>query len=226
MIREELTKRDFKRIIKELNGGYIYNDHGRMIKFDYRYLDEMKKYRQLISAFGDINPEQIAWLSSVNVKKSYLPSGIVSYDRTPVGVIYPHFFEGYKPLTSVSSEDSELMINNLTSAIENNLELIDNGIVNADFAAKNVLYKGSRVELIDLSGKHIKRGLYTDSYQKTYSYFLPDLYRIIGNKLTRLYGVDEARRIVKELVIMNGNRCERETPLEIIDNVKKMRVLK
>lgn len=46
MIREELTKRDFKRIIKELNGGYIYNDHGRMIKFDYRYLDEMKKYRQ------------------------------------------------------------------------------------------------------------------------------------------------------------------------------------
>ena len=122
MRREEISKRQFLRIIKELNGGYIYNDHGRMIKFDLTYLSEMKKYRQLLSAFSSINVEQIEWLSNVRVKNSHLPEGVVICDRTPVGVIYPHYFEGYKSLFHVSEEDSGLMIDNMKTAVDNNLE--------------------------------------------------------------------------------------------------------
>ena len=226
MRREEISRRQFLKIIKELNGNYIYNDHGRMVKFDLTYLDEMKKYRQLLSAFSSINVEQIEWLSNVRVKNSHLPEGVVICDRTPVGVIYPHYFEGYKSLFHTNQEDSKLMLDNMSTAVENNLELIDAGVVNTDFAAKNVLYSGKHVELIDLSGKHIKRGLYNDNYEPAYSYFIPDMYKIIGTKLIGLYGVEETKRILKELKESIPNGYYREKPMEIIEGIDKMRVLK
>ena len=225
MIRENINKKQFLQIIKSLNGDYVYNDNGRMIKFDIKYLNEMKQFKNVFSAFGDINPEQIEWLSNIQVRHSHLPQGVMYFDRVPVGVIYPYYFSGYNNLFHLTEEDSELLLDNLRSSIENNLELIDNGVVNYDFAAKNVLYSGKHVELIDLNGRHIKRGLFGD-YSPAYSYFIPDIYKILTIKLIKLYGSEETKRILSEIKKMTGYGVDRETPNIILDNVEKMRVLK
>ena len=197
-----------------------------MIKFDINTLNNIKRYNEVIDPFGGINVYQIEWLSGVEVQNSSLPEGVVFYHKMPIGVIYPHYFEGYDSFLELYKEDSDLILDNLTKAINYNLELIDHDIVNTDFCAKNILYSGTDVQLIDLSGKYITRGLYDDNYVSAYGYFMPDLYSIIYTKLVKLYGKEESKRIMLELRKSVAGEIDREKPLEVVETVRKMRVLK
>lgn len=229
MIREDIKKKDYLRILKSSKAGYIYNDNGRLIKFDKCFAHDMLKYKKIKTYYGEINIDQIYWLSSLRykIKNSSLPEGILFYDHTPVGVLYPHYFEGYDILDNLFKEDSQLLLSNLRKSIINNIELTDNGIYNTDFALKNALYKNNNVELIDLDGKYIK-SREQSSLNQVYSYFYVDMLDVIVKKLVRLYGIDETKRMIPELkkIIIRNELCNRESPLHIVDEVEKLRILK
>ena len=230
MIRDDISKKDYLKILKSIKGGYIYNYNGKMIKFDKTFAGQMMTKKRINpSTTPDIKVDQIDWLSNIGrrIKYSYLPEGIISYEHTPVGVIYPRYFEGYDSLLELSNEDSDILLSNMRMAILNNIELTDNGIYNTDFAGKNVLYKDNDVELIDIDGKHVKRAE-NSNYNQAYGYFIPDMYRIIYEKLVRIYGKENSKEIANELrtLFKSYTYMNRETPLEIMDEVEKMRILK
>ena len=229
MLKENITRRGFKRIIKSNGGYYIYSDNGRLIKFDRIYASDIVKFGDLYSHSSEINPYQIEWLSSLNgiVKNSSLPIGTVNYKSTAVGVIYPHYFYGFNSLQNISNEDSILFLQNIKAAILNNMELMQNGIYNNDFGFKNILYSGSHVELIDLDGKHIKRK--EDSNPtRVYTYFIQDLRKSTYFKLIKLYGEIEAKKIMSEIDILfqSYSSYEEDTPLELVESIEKTKILK
>ena len=226
MIREEINKRQYRNIVKSINGGYIYKENGKLYKLDKTYSNDMLTRRRIFHDSREINVDQIEWLSGMRfaVVKSSLPEGLLIYDHEPVGIIYPRYFEVYNPLNDVYKEDTDLMLGNIRKAVENNLELTSHDIYNADFAAKNVLYKGSDVQLIDLDGKHIKRSSYSN-YNQVYSYFMDDFFRIAYKKLVSIYGKDKHDIIRRELIKifpnpMNG--YEENTPLEVLDKLERI----
>ena len=230
MIREDISKREFRKMVKETHGGYTYVKDGKFYKLDKDHAYNMYAKKRITTSYDEIKVDQIEWLSSLRwkVKHSYLPEGILTFEHTPIGIIYPHYFDGYSELLDCSSESTDVMLNNLRQAIINNLELTDNDIYNADFAGKNVLYKNSDVELIDLDGRHIKRSSYSN-FTQVYSYFIPDLFRIFVDKLISQYGKEHTKELLTELrsAFPNPkNGFERLDPLETIDRVEKMRILK
>ena len=230
MIIEDISKREFLKMLDSIETGFIYNYKGKMIKFDKTFAGQMMTKKKINpSSSTDIKVDQIFWLSSLNsrIKNSSLPEGIVSYEHIPVGIIYPHYFKDYKSLLELSNEDYKLLLSNLRRAIKNDIELTDNGIYNTDFALKNALYRGSDVQLIDLDGKHIKRRE-NSNYAQAYSYFTPDMFMVIARKLVKIYGKENAEERIKELknIFMYYRQMDRETPLMILDEVEKSRILK
>ena len=228
MIIKDFNKKEYLKILKEIRGGYIYNYNGKLIKFDKIYAGEMLTRKRITSQFGTIKKDQIEWLSRLNGKvNSSLPEGIIYYEGIPVGIIYPHYFEGYKNLLGVVDEDLSTFYDIITKATDNNLELIKNGVCNTDLAFKNVLYKDSDVQLIDLDGNHIKRS--SDSnYTEAYYYFVKDLFLVIKNRLLKTYSKEETKEILSDLVqyFPNPNEFKYDTPYEMLDAVKRSKILK
>jgi hypothetical protein len=217
-------------MIKNAKNGYIYNDNGRCIKLDKISASDMLKHKKVLHTFRDLSVDQIDRLSNLQkyIKNSSLPEGIISYDHSPVGIIYPHYFEGYSDLLSVGEEENDLMLSNIRKALDNNLELTEHGIFNTDFAGKNVLYSGSDVQLIDLDGKHIKDENISN-YSQVYSYFIVDMFKVIYSKLVRIYGVEHKEEIRKYLLSVfpdPRNGIDKYDPYTTLDEIEKSRILK
>lgn len=223
-----ITRREFRKIIKSNGGYYIYEKDGKLIKFDKTYANDIFKFGDLYSHSIGIDSQQIEWLSSLNGSvKSSLPIGTINYNGIAVAVTYPHFFKGYSSLENVKDEEASLFLQNIRSAAEDNAELMRNGVYNNDFAFKNVLYRSSDVELIDLDGKHIKRK--NDSNPgNVYTYFIDSLRRAVYFKLVSTHGVEQAKRIMAEIkhLFPDTSLYKEDTPIEIIDGIEKTKVLK
>lgn len=226
MIRKDIDRKTFINIVKNSQGGYIYNANGKLYKLEHVAASDILKNRHLIHhGYKNINVDSIEWLSDLQkyVRKSHLPEGLLIYEHTPVGVIYPCFYDGYKPLTEVSKEPTSVMLKNIKTALLNNIELLDNGVYNCDFAFKNVLYQGDDVKLIDLDGKYIKTEK-NSNYNQVYSYFSSDLLKAIFEKYGDIYGHDAAIKALpylRGLFPSPGEEYTKYGLLDVIDTVER-----
>ena len=222
-----LDKKGMKSLINEgkcvtKTRRYIYDYHGRLLKFNPVFLEDFSKTKLPIHNYG-INIDQITWLNSMNGKvSSSLPDGVILYNGALVGVTYPKIFYDYDVLTNVTKEEKILFFKNLKEAINKHIELISHGIYNKDFLAKNVLYKEDDVELIDLDGKYIK-----NTPCNTYDFFANDLKSILLIKMRKSHTVKEYLEIKEEIDNM-FNQHYGDTidyPLQLVKKVEKMNVI-
>ena len=220
----------YKKIIKDANN-YIYNDieTGKMIKLDKECANMMKKRNSINYLFPQIDSSQIKHLSEkqIDINNTYLPSGVVYYNGFPVGVVYPYFFNNYNTFNDLYLEDSSLIIDNFKKSFFYNLELLNNNIYNTDLSFKNIMYKDNDVQLIDLDGRFIG-DKDNSSYAQVYFYYLRDLRICVYDKLRAIYG-EISNEVIEEVnPIFDNMFCniEYDTPLKIIEEVEKKRVLK
>ena len=234
MERIYLHKQDLKGLIKQgsINNGTIYCKNGKKIKLDRDFINDITRKHVMARGKYSVDFDQIAWLSSKqrDVQKSTLPSGLITYQGVDVGIIYPRFFEGYYDFKNISREDTIRILKNIRTAIMNNEELIDKGILNQGLICKNIIYKDDDVQLINLDGKYIKKeGM--ASYSSIYEYFLDDLYNVLeatlkvkcrGHASEYSKGVLALREILKYRADLNKRDC----PIRAIDEIERARILK
>lgn len=227
-----LDKKEVKELLKTppVAGSFnVFEDNGGIIKIYKDPMFELERYATVIFPGSLVSEEQIHWLESkqVYVTGSNLPNGIVYYEKLPIGVLYPRYFEGYKNFYHLHEESVETMIQNFRTAIDKNMELIKNGIYNFDFTMHNILYKGNDVQLIDLDGKYVTDRL---SVARVYSYFVYGMMNEIYDKVRELYGEKEALIIIKKLT-----KIVDSIPLDnssfdyahtVLDEVEKTQILK
>ena len=230
MLRKDVGFLKYRKIIKDASG-FIYNDHetGRMIKLDKDCADDMIKKYGVSVLSSKINENQISELSKkqISINNTSLPSGVMYFNNIPVGVIYPRFYNGYNTFEELYKEEPSLIIKNLKKAYYNNMELINNDICNKDFSFKNIMYKNDDVRLIDLDGKMIGNRI-NSTYTQLYYYYLEGIYYCIKKRLELLYG-DKSKEIVKELksfILSELSNIKIDTPLYIIDEIEKKKILK
>ena len=230
MYRVDLSKKDFLYLAKNAKNGVI-SLNGAVHKLDRGKQSQMLEHRR-ISIFDpeSIDVKQIEWLSSMRfrIAKSNLPMGLGYYKNVPVSVLYPVLFSGYKNFNQLMDESGALVFDNLRTAYENNIELMENGIYNQDFAFKNILYDHRDVQLIDLDGRHIKDSKigYVDY---VYSYFIRDFYTNMRDRINALEDEShrkEALEALRSIFMQYKVIREKEKPLELINEVEKMRILK
>ena len=232
MERMDLEKRDLKKLFKENNmhEGYVFEMDGRLIKISKEFASDFNKVFASVRSNYGINVDQIEWLSSLRhiVKHSMLPSGIVSYDHTTIGVIYPKMFKGYDSFNELHEEDESLLLRNMRTATRNNIELMSRGIFNCDLLNKNILYKGKDVELIDLDGKYV-RDSRTGRVSSVYSYYISEMYKIFKSKVASCHSKEEYLKIMKEMSSLfkyySSQLSDMDMPYELTDRVERMRVL-
>lgn len=233
MERLDLEKRDLKKLFKENNmhEGYVFEMNGKLVKISREFASDFNKVFASVRNNYGISVDQIEWLSSLrhNVKHSMLPNGVVSYDHTNIGVMYPRMFKGYDSFNNLHNEETSLMLRNMRSAASNNLELMEHGIYNCDLLNKNILYKGTDVQLIDLDGKYV-RNAKNGRVSTVYSYFISEMYKIFQKKIASCHSKEEYVEIMKEMSSLfkayNSRLDDAELPFEIIDEVESMKVLK
>lgn len=227
-----LDKKDIKELLKSapVAGSFnVFEDNGGIIKIYKDPMFDLERYSTVIFPGSLVNEAQIRWLESkqMYITGSSLPNGIVYYERMPIGVTYPRYFEGYKNFYHLHKESVETMIRNFRTAIDKNMELIQNGIYNFDFTMHNILYKGNDVQLIDLEGKYVTDRL---SMARVYSYFVYGMMNEIYDKVREVYGEKESLVIIKELT-----KIVDKIPLDnssfdyahtVLDEVEKTQVLK
>ncbi len=227
-----LDKKEIKELLKSapVAGSFnVFEDNGGIIKIYKDPMFELERYATVIFPGSLVSEEQIHWLESKqsSITGSNLPNGIIYYERLPIGVMYPKYFEGYKNFYHLHEESVETMIRNFRTAIDKNMELIQNGIYNFDFTMHNILYKGNDVQLIDLDGKYVTDKL---SVARVYSYFVYGMMNEIYDKVRELYGEKEALIIIKKLT-----KIVDTIPLDnssfdyahtVLDEVEKTQILK
>lgn len=229
MIVVPIDKKKFQDIMNaNLINGFVLPVNDKIIKFDKAIVYGFKRNGIIDNKLCSIDVKQIEELVKRQefIKKSSLPLGIVTVDSVVVGVIYKRFYD-YKNFNSLSDESSDLIVNNLRRAIYNNIELMENGIYNVDFTNNNILYSGEDVQLIDLDGKYIKMNGYA-TINDVYSFFLSDMFKIITRRIICDYNNDDVLRIYTELVPLFNPKgsLEYDYPLEVIEKIEMMRVLK
>ena len=227
-----LDKKEIKELLKSapVAGSFnVFEDNGGIIKIYKDPMFELERYATVIFPGSLVSEEQIHWLESKqsSITGSTLPNGIIYYEKLPIGVMYPKYFEGYKNFYHLHEESVETMIRNFRTAIDKNMELIQNGIYNFDFTMHNILYKGNDVQLIDLDGKYVTDKL---SVARVYSYFVYGMMNEIYDKVRELYGEKEALIIIKKLT-----KIVDTVPLDnssfdyahtVLDEVEKTQILK
>lgn len=211
--------------------GNVFNVDDRLYKISKGYFFDILNDRRLAYNSREVNVEQIKWLSSMTgiVTKSRLPNGIIEYKDIPIGVIYPYCFEDYKDFNSLSSETSELILDNIRVATENTINLFEADIYNTDLVSKNILFQNKDVQLIDLDGKYIKNSLYAD-INDVYTYFLASAFEIIVKKLHQQYPDIDVKKIASEIRPLFLLKTQFVTPIDypiqVINKIEKMRILK
>ena len=232
MIIKTMDKKEIKQLLKSkpVDGSFnVFKENDGIIKIYKDPMFELERYATVIFPGSQVQEEQIYWLESKQplVKGSNLPNGIVYYERLPIGVMYPKYFEGYKNFYHLHEESVETMIRNFRTAIDKNMELIRNGIFNFDFTMHNILYKGNDVQLIDLDGKYVTDRL---SVARVYSYFVYGMMNEIYDKVKLLYGEKEALKIIRELTkLVDSIPLDNESfnyPHTVLDEVEKTQILK
>lgn len=223
---QQLVKRE--SLSKDRN---VFNVDGRLYKISKGYYFDIENNRKLSYNPNEVNPKQIEWLSSLTsiVTKSRLPDGIIIYKGIPIGVTYPLCFENYKCFNDLHEEDTSLVFDNIRTATENTINLFEADIYNTDLLNQNVLYKHRDVELIDLDGKYIKNSMYADT-NDVYTYFLTGLFETIVKKLKQQYSSVDVRRIAEEIRPLFNFKSQLivpiDYPIQVIDKIEKMRILK
>lgn len=232
MIIKTLDKKDVKSLLKSkpVAGSFnVFKDGDSIIKIYKDPMFELERYATVIFPGSLVNEEQIYWLESKQslITGSNLPNGIVYYEKLPIGVTYPRYFEGYKNFYHLHEESVETMIRNFRTSIDKNMELIRNGIYNFDFTMHNILYHENDVQLIDLDGKYVTDKL---SVARVYSYFVYGMMNEIYDKVKSLYGEKEALIIIKELTkLVDSIPLDNESlnyPHTVLDEVEKTQVLR
>ncbi len=229
MKRISFDKKSFKKFLETAkvinnNGRYVFDVNGELIKINPVFLEDFYNSKKALHPSYGVNVDQIEWLSNLDYKvSSSLPNGIVSFDHKNIGVIYPNIFYGYADFNKLPREEKLTFLNNLKTAINKHIELMQNGIYNKDFINKNILYKGEDVQLIDLDGKYI-----SNEYCNTYEYFIDNLRTILMQKIRKGYSVKEFLEIMKEVdsIIKEGYNSSIDCPLQIVKKVEKMNVIK
>ena len=231
MIDKKVGYFKYNKIIKEAEN-HIYHDKktNMAYKLDKPSATEMKAHHKISVNTPEINTRQIEMLSAKNqlVDHTYLPCGLVHYDLFPVAIIYPYYFEGYQTFEELYKEDSDTILERVARAYFNNRELLENDIYNKDFAFKNIMYKGSDVELVDLDGHHIGNSS-NSTYRQVYSYFYRSLLRCIRLKLELLYGEhnEELYEAAREMIARAIDEEEDiARPMQLLDEIQMKRILK
>ena len=230
-----LSDRKFKELTKEKNkyfcdpshlNHYLFRVGDELYKFDVNFLYNLKYGFKM-----DIDPNQIEMLceKQKSISKTRLPKGIVIYDNVCLGVIYD-FFEGYKSFLDLHLEDLDLIFSNIRSAIDKNIELLENDIYNVDFTSRNILYREANVELIDLDGRYI-RSSKSSTVRSVYCYFLESIKAIFLENLYGKCSLEEYSEFVRELDFLcdsrkMGDNPSFDYPYEVVDKIEKSRILK
>lgn len=194
-------RREIKKLVKSnpVRGSFnIFQNGTGIIKIYKDVMSDLLKYNTVVFPFGVVDPKQIEWLSGLQcyISGSTLPNGIIYYENYPIGVMYEKYFEGYDNFNNLFHEEFELMFKNFRSAVSKNIELMNNGIYNQDLNMQNILYSSSDVELIDLDGKYIYPEL---PYIKVYSFFVYGMMKQIVERVSLIYGEEEAKKISLEI---------------------------
>lgn len=224
---KELTKGKNKYFCdpKHLNH-YLFRVDDELYKFDVNFLYNLKYGFKM-----DIDQNQIEMLceKQKNIHKTKLPKGIVIYQNVVLGVIYD-YFDGYDSFLKLHLEDLNIIFLNIRSAIDKNIELLENDIYNVDFTSRNILYKGSNVELIDLDGRYIRNSM-SSNVRSVYCYFLESIKSIFLEKLNGNCSLEEYSEFNRELNYLcdsrkMGSNPSFDYPYDVVDKIEKSRILK
>lgn len=230
MIEEKTNLFKFRKMAEEAveQKDYVLERNKRAYKLDMDCVNASLERFFVPLNTSSIKPEQIQWLSDKAryIEHSWLPSGILYTNFNPVAVIYPYYFKDYKDFNELYTEDSKVIFRNLRRALLNNRELLNNDIYQTDLSFKNIIYKGKDVQLIDLDGRYVKPGKWSN-YDQVYQDYLIDLKRLVKNKLNLLYGedADKAFEEVKHLFEYKEG-IEIDYPFDLIDELELKKVLK
>lgn len=234
MKRENLSKGEYKFLVKNAKDG-LYYDGTQLYKLDRRRQSEMLENKRLsIFSYDGIDEAQIEWLSNLRWKVlgSKLPNGVAYYQQIPVSVLYPQFFKGYRDFTTVFAERGQGSFDLLRQALDNNSELMDNGIYNVDFAFKGIQYNdGSDVQITNLDGKYIKPASIATEGQ-VYEYFVSDFYDNFISAVKKNYCREDQIAIINNVrnMFMAYKKQALETgeynPSGLVDSVEQMKLLK
>lgn len=230
MIEEKTNIFKYRNMIRE-SKNFIYKDPvtNMAYKLDKDAANDMLEHYRVFVTSSKIDKDQIEWLNNTSryISKSYLPCGVLNYGISPVAIIYPKYFDGYKTFEELYREDNLTIFKNLRQALLNNRELLNNGIYNTDFSFKNILYKGNEVELVDLDGKHLKKKEYSN-YNQVYMYYLHDLKKLVWKKLPYIYGsdTDKVYAEIQKMLDLPVETVDIDYPFDLLDKVEKRLVLK
>lgn len=230
MVIKEISDKELRGLLKsdiyiigDTNQCYVDND--LFYKISRIYLYDLKTGYPNIRNY--VNYDQICDLveKQSRIKKTSLPLGVITHHAVPIGVIYK-YHRGYNDFNTLSIENSDLILDNIRSAINNNLELMEHSIYNIDLCNKNILYNKNDVQLIDLDGKYIKFN--KNALDEQYFYFINSIFRIINAKLRSLYDPHTVNKIMDEILDFYRYETvlEKEQPLKVVDKVEKMKILK
>lgn len=205
---------------------YLFRVGDELYKFDVNFLYNLKYGFKM-----DVDPGQIEMLceKQKNVYKTRLPKGIVMYNSVVLGVIYD-YFDGYESFLSLHLEDLDLIFLNIRSAIDKNIELLDNDIYNVDFTSRNILYKGCDVELIDLDGRYIRNSK-SSNVRSVYCYFLESIKAIFLGKLNGSCSLEEYSEFNREINYLcdcrkMGCNPSFDYPYDVVDKIEKSKILR
>ncbi len=230
----KFNKQEMRQLLGEqgLSNGNVFVEHGKKIRLSHDFVDDFKKTKTAVRPSYGVDREQIEWLDSkrYKVQESKLPGGVVEYQGVDVGVIYPSYYLGFQTFENLSREDAILILKNLKKAIANNEELLQNGIFNEDFVLRNMMYLGTKVGLIGLDGKYIKREE-NSSFARVNEYFPSELNRLIDTHLRfqcRERASEYSRLIceLREILAHTKGKDTMEYPRVLVEEVEKARILK
>jgi hypothetical protein len=230
-----LSDKKFKELTKEKNkyfcdpknlNHYLFRVGDELYKFDANFLYNLKYGFKM-----NVDPRQIEMLCDKQkyISKTKLPKGIVIYNDICLGVIYD-FFEGYSSFLDLHLEEFNLIFSNIRSAIDKNIELLENDIYNVDFTSRNILYKNSNVELIDLDGRYI-RNSESSTIRSVYCYFLESIKSIFLEKMYGKCSLEEYSEFVREIGYLCDSRKmganpSFDYPYDVVDEIEKSRILR
>ena len=230
MIKENTNLFEFRKMAEKAveKQDCVIEKNGKAYKLDMDCVNQSLRRFFVPINVSRIKPEQIEWLSDKAryINHSWLPCGVLNATITPVAVIYPYYFEGYNTFDELYNEDSKLIFKNLRTALLNNRELLNNDIYQTDLSFKNILYKGKDVQLVDLDGRYVKPGKWSN-YNQVYQDYLIDLKHLVKSKLDLLYGEDAAKAFKEvEHLFDYKEDIDIDYPFDIVDELEKKLILK
>ena len=191
--------RKFLRNHRSIDGtSSVYVEKGDILKFYPKYLFELEN-RSVSYDAREVDEYSLDKLISLREKitKSSLPKGVIVVDGNVSGVLYD-YFDGFKSFNDLYLEDAKLILQNLSSLVDKNNELMENGIYNTDLHHKNILYSSDRVEIIDLDGPFIKFDPY---YISSVNNHLCECFLdVIRDNMLCRYSEDDVNKVIYALM--------------------------